>query len=296
MASPIVGVRLVRSTVPFRAGFDSAQPHRTAGQATAGQAAMGSVEPRIEHVIVLMLENRSFDHLLGYLDHPDPDHYDGLGSGEHLTVNGLDEKVPASSDGVPFGVDPDHSHTGILEQMAAWKGVTTNGGFVHSYESVAGPGQGDGVMQCLDPEKVCPAIATLAKEFAVCTSWFSSVPGETWPNRNFAHAATSDDSVDIELGFFYDRTIFEQLTKGHVEWRVYYDGPPELWAFRKLWHRRTLLDFILGRAAHIGNWFTQDQFPAHVQAGNLPPYTFIEPAHNHVHEDPAAPRQTNSQH
>jgi phospholipase C len=57
-------------------------------------------------------------------------------------------------------------------------------------------------MRCLDPRRHAPVLAYLAEQFAVCDMWFSSVPGETWPNRNFAHAATSDGASDIELGFY----------------------------------------------------------------------------------------------
>jgi phospholipase C len=247
-------------------------------------------------VIVLMLENRSFDHLLGFLDHPNPHDFDGVSSGEHFNVNGAQQPVRVTAGGSGCGPDPDHSHIGILEQLGAFEGVPTNGGFVRSYERAVGVGPGDEIMHCLDPMVVCPSLATLAKEFAVCTAWFSSVPGETWPNRNFAHAATSDGSVDIEFGFFYDRTIFEQLSAAGVSWRVYYDGPPQLWAFRKLWRGRTLIDFLLRRTPKIGNWFTQDQLADHIADDQLAAYTFIEPAHNHVHEDPDEPRRTNSQH
>ena len=78
------------------------------------------MEPTIEHVIVLVLENRSFDHMLGYLDHPDPD-FDGL-VGHHYTNppwRGRGEPVPTSPAAkrvVP--VDPDHSHDAAMEQLA----------------------------------------------------------------------------------------------------------------------------------------------------------------------------------
>jgi Phosphoesterase family len=94
----------------------------------------------------------------------------------------------------------------------------TNQGFVDSYErkgrglaapafegllgpligSIFGPkagagiqGRGPLIMRSQTPEQV-PVLSTLAQQFAVCCRWFCSVPGETWPNRNFVHAATSD--------------------------------------------------------------------------------------------------------
>jgi phospholipase C len=122
------------------------------------------------------------------------------------------------------------------------------------------------------------------------------VPGETWPNRNYAHAATSDSTVNIEAGFYYDPTIFELLAKHGSTWRIYYDGPPKVWYFRRLWRTRTIFDFLLRRKAKIGNWFEFPAFLEHVAAGDLATYSFIEPAHNRFGSPPGAPRRTNSQH
>ncbi|MGH3790402.1 MAG: alkaline phosphatase family protein, partial [Pseudonocardiaceae bacterium] len=92
----------------------------------------------IEHVIVLVLENRSFDHMLGFLPHPDP-RFDGLqGGGENPGWNGS-PPVPATPTAkavIPVG--PDHSHEGVMEQLAV-QGIgparrPTNQGFVASYE------------------------------------------------------------------------------------------------------------------------------------------------------------------
>src|SRR5205823_8320840 len=59
----------------------------------------------------------------------------------------------------------------------------------------AAPDRVRNVMRCLRPEKL-PVLAALARSFTVCTRWHCSVPGATWPNRNFVHAGTSDGTVD----------------------------------------------------------------------------------------------------
>ena len=104
-------------------------------------------------------------------------------------------------------------------------------------------------------------------------AWHASVPGETWPNRNFLHAGTSDGTVEIEPGFYESPTIFEQLEEAGHTWRIYFDaGIPHVWVFKNLWdeHERW------------ANWFLFDGvsdldpgFEAHVAAGDLP-YSFIE--------------------
>jgi phospholipase C len=193
----------------------------------------------VDHVVVLMLENRSFDHLLGYLLHPDPAAFDGLlGAGPFTNPGWAAGQAPASHGAkrvLPAG--PDHSHDAVMEQLALAAGKPTNQGFVRSYErkgrglvpprfggllgplvnwvhglSSGGPrvtGRGPLAMACQPPEQV-PVLARLAREFAVCTRWFCSVPGETWPNRNFAHAATSDGDTSIETRPYTNPTIFER--------------------------------------------------------------------------------------
>lgn len=241
-----------------------------------------------------MFENRSFDHLLGYLPHSDPS-FEGLAGSAHYNVSGSGARVETSSDGTPELAAPDHSHHGVTLQLGPFGDVPFNGGFVRSYELHAGTTAGPRVMRCLDPMRHCPVLAGLASAFAVCDAWFSSVPGETWPNRNFAHSATSDGTANIELGFYYDRTIFEQLAGAGASWRIYHDGPPQAWCFRNLWRRPNWLERLRGRQATIGNWYTQREFFQHVGADELPAYAFIEPAH--VEMDFGGTRvRSNSQH
>ena len=254
----------------------------------------------VAHVVVLMLENRSFDHLLGYVQHPDPA-FDGLlGGGEFTNPGWAGGPAVAASPGaklvLPAG--PDHSHDAVMEQLARTAaGQPTNQGFVRSYErkgrgldppafgGLLGPvvnwargwlpgrgpavtGRGPLVMACQPPGQV-PVLARLAREFAVCTRWFGSVPGETWPNRNFAHAATSDGDTAIETRPYTNRTIFELLEEHGADWRIYHDDTPQVWAFPALWDT----------PERHAKWFPLDRFAEHVAAGELAAYTFIEPNH-----------------
>jgi phospholipase C len=278
----------------------------------------------VDHVIVLALENRSFDHLLGYVPHPDP-LFDGLTKGGPFTNppwHGQGQPVEVSSDAKPvLPVDPDHSHDAVMQQLAV-RGLgparhATNQGFVASYEDkgrglaapsfagLFGPianlvsrrkaatghveGRGPLVMRCQAQEQV-PVLAALALEFGVCSRWFASVPGETWPNRNFLHAATSDGTTNIELRFYDDPTIFELLEQHGRSWHIYHDDTPQVWAFDNLWvpsERRR-------------NWFAFGEFARHVREARLPHYSFIEPNHHPpVHVSPGGGGHgdtSNSQH
>jgi phospholipase C len=263
----------------------------------------------IDHVVVLALENRSFDHVLGFLDHPDPA-FDGLngngagGSTEIPTNPGWagGAAVPATATAKKvLPIDPDHSHDAVMEQLSV-RGIgpfrrATNRGFVVSYErkgrGLAAPvfgglfgrllnwwmqrrwvapepikNRGPLAMLCQPPAQV-PVLTRLALDFGVCTRWFCSVPGETWPNRNFLHSATSDGTTVNELRFYTDRTIFELLEDHGRDWHIYHDDTPQVWAFRRLWDT----------PRRHANWFPLSDFVGHVAADRLPAYSFIEPNH-----------------
>jgi phospholipase C len=259
--------------------------------------------PVIDHVIVLVLENRSFDHMLGFLDHPDPA-FDGLSRGGPYANPGWRGRPavmarPGAKPVVPRS--PDHSHNGVMEQLGVsmergpWH--PTNQGFVASFDrtcdglarnlyagllgpalnfvsahvgspAALAPDRGPLVMLSQPPVQV-PVLSRLALEFAVCTRWFCSVPGETWPNRNFLHAATSDGETDIELRPYTNKTIFELLEEGGRTWRIYHDDTPQVWAFPRLWDT----------ADRHANWYQFAEFAHHAAAGDLPNYSFIEPNH-----------------
>jgi phospholipase C len=124
------------------------------------------------------------------------------------------------------------------------------------------------IMRCMSRDRI-PVLAKLADEFTVCTRWHSSVPGATWPNRNFAHAATSCGTTDIEVGFYDDPTIFEKLEEGGKSWSVYYHDFAQLLAFHKLWDV----------GDRINNWRDLSHFRLDVSSGRLSDYVFIEPNH-----------------
>ncbi len=153
---------------------------------------------QIDHVIVLMMENRSFDHMLGYLDYANTDtQFEGLvRQNEGRFRDGGISPTP-DSDYQAVG-HPDHSHRGTMWQMtgsAAPTGtppafpVTGETGYVANFAKKSDT-SGEGIMKCFGPGTL-GVLGELAKEFAVCDHWFASVPGGTFPNRDFAIAGTS---------------------------------------------------------------------------------------------------------
>jgi phospholipase C len=193
----------------------------------------------IEHVFVLMLENRAFDHMLGFSGITGHDaanggstQINGLTGSEANTFNGRVHGVSRGADDV-MPVDPGHEFTNVLEQLCG-PGATypaggaypviNNTGFVASYVASGGAADPGEVMKCFAPEQL-PVLTALAQEFAVCDNWHASMPGPTWPNRMFVHAAssggldhspTTEEIVEWETigGFqFKAGSIFDTLKK-----------------------------------------------------------------------------------
>jgi phospholipase C len=231
-------------------------------------------KPSIEHVVVLMLENRSFDHMLGYLDQgclPPVSTSDGV----------PEDPTLASSPWVPVSwlesyndvtVDPGHKYADVMCQLTGTMGGDgrwsspyrlTNSGFVWNYARHGDrqPVRPSEIMGCY-PERCLPVISSLARSFALCTRWHCSLPSETWPNRLFAHAGTSFGAVKFELPVRNVLTIYDLLKNEGFESRVYAGDFPQVLTFG--WH-------VAFELRHM------DDFDDDVRTGDLPAYTFIEP-------------------
>jgi phospholipase C len=175
---------------------------------------------KIDHVVVLMLENRSFDHMLGYLSLRGRD-IDGLRHDMANAWGGRSYGVAEQSD-TSIEVGPGHGHDDVLEQLGLVDGATTPSmrGFVKNYaRHVLGTRRLPDVMGYYTATQL-PVYDFLAREFCVCDRWFCSFPGPTWPNRFFAYAGQSGgvtknlDPVDL-------RTVFDVLDERNVSWQYY---------------------------------------------------------------------------
>lgn len=139
----------------------------------------------IEHVIVLMMENRSLDHMLGFLKELNPD-IDGCLPNQEGCSNPKDPADPASqtfsvsNDAVySTSADPGHSiaHT-TTQVFGSSDGTTPNmQGFIKDYATRMGTTEGaESIMQCFSPSAV-PIVANLSMEYGFFDGWFASVPG-----------------------------------------------------------------------------------------------------------------------
>jgi phospholipase C len=230
----------------------------------------------IEHVIVLMLENRSYDHMLGYLPNGR-----GLTGDEFNRVVPSDptsERVPVSNrSGYITAVDPAHDFINVEKEMFGESRQVVNpapmNGFVtvQIQQAKGDVEEGKKIMQCFDPAKI-PALTTLAREFCVCDRWFSAVPGPTWLNRFFTHAATCDGMIiDTAKHDYRMKTIYDALGENGLSWNIYYGDIPQSLMLEHHW--RTMDRFK-----------RFDKFYADLDAGELAAYTFIEPRFLNFHQ------------
>ncbi len=251
---------------------------------------------RIEHIVVLMQENRSFDDILGWQFGLDP------GTMFNLTEQG--ERIPVWKDtGTGFRTmtipDPDPGELftdmnyQLFERFFVPAGVEpppvpTMGGFVRNYvaQTIAEPGFQEpydprAIMHAFTPEQV-PASSELAASFGVAHRWFASAPCQTWPNRFFVHTATAagwvnnlpDPPWDLVERLPYDMpTVFNLLTE-HFSlhdlwpfdkgWRIYFHDFPQSALLSRLW-------------PHLDHFHGFRRFQEDVADGELQPYSFIEP-------------------
>ena len=187
---------------------------------------------KIDHVVVVMLENRSFDHMLGYLSlsgrRPE---IDGLRPGLANQYQGCTYPVH-HLDVTTLGMDPDHSSGAIDEQVA---GGHMSGFVASAAATLAGRADDRGDPGCVmghyDRADV-PVYDHLAEEFAVCDRWFSSVPGSTLPNRLYALcgvAAGSRDDRPLHVPPLYHQPSFvRHLDARNISWRWYSFDPGTL--------------------------------------------------------------------
>ena len=165
---------------------------------------MGESEQRsgldnIEHIVVLMLENRSFDHMLGYLSlEHGRDEVDGLKPGMSNTADGKEYPIAhATATHVPNpNWDPDHSAARPTFRSAAarWTGSPRA---LRTRSSAATSPTPIRAWSCSYYNGAdLPVYDHLSENFCVCDRWHSSVPGATWPNRLYALTGGADGSRD----------------------------------------------------------------------------------------------------
>lgn len=245
----------------------------------------------IDTIVLVMMENRSFDHMLGSLslDERRAD-VDGLTADMANPHPDGRTIAPWRSDVACHEPDPPHGWDRSHQAFADG----TNQGFVQAQVASHGATGGELPMTYLDRAHL-PVLYALADHYAVCQRWFSSVMGPTWPNRLYFHGAQSQGMNVNSLpdGDFYAMaTIWDQLDEAGIPWAYYYTDLPMLALFGRFMDRlKKIEDFYTDAAAgrlppvvmcEPGASFNDDHPPHHTMLGQI----FIASIHNALAASP----------
>jgi len=237
----------------------------------------------IDHIIVLMKENRSFDHLLGYLSLPvarggmGRQDIDGLKGSEFNTYKGTDFR-PFELQNTRFAPGPPNDYESVQRAI--------NGGRMDSFVKSQGEAYGDAVagwVMGYHTGATVWAFDALARDFAIGHRWFASHPGPTFPNRFYE--LTGRPNLDTR-GFWelensspirpvFTPTIFDYLNKAvdprsgaKITWRYFEHGYCTLQFFENYTFDHTN---VVDMDDPVNGFF------ACAQTGQLPNVTFIDP-------------------
>ena len=239
---------------------------------------------RLKHIVVLMMENRSFDHMLGGLSmvmEGDKKKYPGIngltGNESNPDTQGNVIKVsPNAKFQSQLDPDPDHHFPGVDLQLfgGAPPGpgrVANMQGFVKDYFTQTNDvNRSHDIMYYFPPDKL-PVLTTLATQFALFNGWFSSIPGPTICNRAFAHYGTSFGQVGMDIFYTLDPilSVYERMIQaGHTAKIYYYDQQSST---------MEIVNLLKNQPQIFGDY---SQFIADCQGNTLPEYSFVEPCYN----------------
>jgi len=173
---------------------------------------------KIDHIVVLVLENRSFDHMLGYLKLEAGRNVDGLAISMSNTYKNKSYSIHhLKKTAFQKNQDPCHDGECVTEQLS-----NNNWGFVSNYAKThVGDPEVDLVMGYYNGSDL-PVYDHLSRNFAICERWFCSVDGATWPNRLYAVTGRAAGSkVNKKVPVYSLPSFIRHLENKKVSWRWY---------------------------------------------------------------------------
>ena len=202
----------------------------------------------IEHVVVITMENRSFDHLLGWLPNATGQQA-GLQFVDKSGVSHSTHALSGDFTGCPQN-DPDHSYDG---SRVAYDGGKMDGFLLAGSNDLFSIGYYQ--------EADTPFYAALARNYTTCDHYFSGILGPTFPNRLFLYAAQTD-RLDNTIAISSLPTIFDRLAAAQGSHAYYYSNAP----FISLWATK-----YLGIAKFHSDFLSQ------ASSGTLPAVSYVDP-------------------
>jgi len=233
---------------------------QTNGKNSSADKKITPVMPQIKTIVMLMLENRSLDNVLGFLypeggDLPSsvyppgsPPTFNGASTTMSNRIQGESSPFCVTNGTIPNGnnsemqqpdYDPGEKFDDVTIQLYGdesgnlpagnfWETLPTMQGFAYDYQKVNSHGNCQSIMGAYNPEQL-PVINGLAKNFAVSDRWFCSVPTQTFPNRAYSVCGTSlgnltNSEID-DTTYSRTNTIFNELSNNSEKtWGIYWQS------------------------------------------------------------------------
>jgi phospholipase C len=227
----------------------------------------------LKHVVVLMMENRAFDHMLGALRAADP-RINGLVGNEANpdTTNEPAQVAPLAEFQSQLDPDPDHSFPAVQKQLffgtPGPPAAPEMQGFVQSYwDQQHNVAHSRKIMYYFAQGKL-PVLHGLAQNYALFNGWFASIPGPTVCNRAFAHYGTSFGQVNLDIFYVKDagESIYERMLAAGHSTKLYYFDPSS--------STQEVVNLLKNQPQIFA---TYQQFLDDCRNGALPDYSFVEP-------------------
>jgi len=223
----------------------------------------------LRHLVVLMMENRTFDHMFGGLKaaHPGIDIWPAGYTNPDFNGKEIPPQPKAEYQG-QLDPDPNHDFAPVNEQIFGGGTTPDMRGFISSFfKQRKNVKSSHRIMYYFKPEQL-PVLSNLALEYVTFNRWFASIPGPTLCNRAFAHYGTSFGHVGMEMKYFGHpiKSIYERLNAAGRTTKLYY--------FDRASSTLELINLLQDQPQIFA---TYEQFLADCHAGTLPDYSFVEP-------------------
>jgi len=246
---------------------------------------------KIETIVIVMMENRSFDHMLGYLSLPDYGRTDVEGlrykanvsppvwdfeyvvPGPYTPFRMPDPKAP-----LPNNMDPPHERRPYVEKQMGVPdadNIYPMNGFVQSYDAkINVNGVDQPVVMGYFTGEDLPTTHFFAENFLICDHWFSSIPAGTQPNRLIAMGGQSRIDMNVNKPPLPDQFLVYHWLRDHgVRWRVYAESLPFFALMPNEW---PLLSGNLQFFSHLAHDIV------HEDSATFPQVIFVEPRYTNA--------------
>jgi phospholipase C len=262
-------MKLTRRSAIKGLGATALTPLAKACAPGGAPAVPASVADRIDTVVVVMMENRSYDHYFGARSLLDGLDGDGLAPGmSNARSDGtVIEPYRESAFCIP---DPPHGWGSCHDQFSDG----SNAGFVSEHERRHGVEEAARVMGYFTRDEL-PTSWALADHYASCDAWFSSVMGPTWPNRYYSMLGTSAGKTSNEPIAEELPTVFERVYRAGKSFGLYFGNI----SFAALSPRHYLED---------PEFQYMEKFFEDAAAGTLPNLSWIDPIYGRNDDHPPA--------